>query len=701
MSDLGTARGRVVIDTSQLAQAQQQVQSASRTMTQALGSLGVAVGAQQFARFAIEADAVATAFRRQTVAARELAGSQGNVNQLLKVYDQATGGVIGKAQALSDVTRLLAVGFADSAEELDTFVRAVRGISLATGRPQEFIVTNLQLELLNQTGFRLDQIGLGMEEVRRKAAELQSANSSLTREQAYQAAVLETANQKYAKLTRSAEAQATGIERLRKAWADFTLEAGGGDDGKSGANIIFDQWAHDIERATQELQQFLEFLERVERLGRQLQFNLGFRELSPGTEEAVARARARGPAPHNRFSDRPTGAGAFFNAEQTAAMEEWASSVQEIERNAANDRLDATRQYEEQRTNIIRDYEKTIAREAQDFALQRARAEEDYAISLSRIRRDIGNREARQAEELERTIGDARAEAAKRAVDRQEELEERIADAQEDFQRRRERAERDVNERILDAAGRFDAKAIAEAQRDFNKRQRDEQEDFDERLEDLNEAHAKQTEDEKEALEERIQQAKDAYQRQLEDARAADEQRLTDMAADFELRRERENEDRGIRLERLRQDHEDQLGELATQHENRLIQIAEQAQEERDLLDEEFGKSLEALGIRVDKFILEGERATNAAIQQFEKWRAAINNSFMGPVEGPQPRHPLITPGQFPSLGATAPVASTSNSRTSNITVPIQVFGAIGQSPQDIATAVRVEFTNLLRELGE
>lgn len=703
MSDLGVARGRVVIDTSQLAQATQQVQSASRTMTQALGSIGVAVGVQQFARFAVEADAVATSFRRQSVAARELAGSQSQVNQLLEVYNQATGNVIGKAQALSDVTRLLAVGFADSTEELDSFVRAVRGISIATGRPQEFVVTQLQLELLNQTGLRLDQIGLGMEEVRSKARELQAANSALTREQAYQAAVLETANQKFGKLTRSAEAQATGIEKLRKAWADFTLEVGGGEDRNSGANIIFEQWANDIERATNEIRIFLEFLERIDRIGRQLQFDIGLRPLSPGTEDAVAGARARGPAPHNRFSDRPTGAGAFFNAEQTAAMVEWAASVKEIERNAARDRLEATRQYESQRTQIIRDYERTIAREAQDFALQRARAEEDYALSLQRIHRDIGRREVQQAEELERTIADARQEAAKRGADREAELQERIADAEEDFQRQRERAQRDHSERILDAAGRLDAKAIADAQRQFNKRQRDEKEDFDERLNDLRDAHAKQTEDEKEALEERIKQAQDAHQRQLDDAREADSIRLEDMAADLELRRERENEDRGIRLERLREDHEAQLAELATQHENRLIQITLQEAEELAARNTAFDEEMAALGIYHDG-VLEAQKAhQNESLLLYQQYLDAKEAELARrmAVQGPQPQNPLITPGRFPSLNPSGAVSSNVSNRSNNVTATINVYGAPGQSPFDIGAEVRSQFEVILRELGE
>lgn len=732
-TNLGQATGTIVINTGQLQQAVRQVQSASQLMTQALGAIGISASIRQFADFVIQADAIATSFRRQSVAARELAGSQSNLNQLLEVYDRATGGVIDRAQALSDVTRLMAVGFADSAEELDTFVRAVRGISLATGRPQEFIVTQLQLELLNQTGFRLDQIGLGMEEVRRKAEELRAANTNLTQQQAYQSAVLETANAKFGNLTRSVEAQATGIEKLRKAWADFTLETGqnarpainafaeGATQELKGLSDTINGLIRDItnlrlamdelEKRNQQRQQELgitetgitdnfftadpigDFADRADRAisdwlarlaGQMTEFERIFVQSSVGRDVG----RHRGGARANVVVD------AGFTEEQTAAIREWAASVQEIERQAARDRIEATRQYESQRSQVIRDYERTIAREAQDFALQRQRSEQDYAISLQRIHRDIARREVRQAEDLERTLADARADANERAADRLADLEERIAETradsreriaelEEDFNRRRERAQRDHQERLRDAAAALDAVRVRELQRDFRNSRRDAQEDLDERIEaereneaerlaDLQKAHERQTREEQEQLEERIAQAREAHQRQLDDAREADEQRLADMSADMVLRRAREDEDRAIRLQRLAEDHQAQLEELARQHEERMLQITLQEQEELAAVNEAFDEQMASLHI-YHAGVLEAQEA-------HQKESLKLYQQYLDAQEAELRRRTMVvaapgtSPGYSPISGpfpSTTPVASsvTTNARTSSVVV--------------------------------
>ncbi len=690
MSDLGVARGRIVIDTSQLAQAQQQVQSASRGMSQTLqglgGAFGIAFGAAavaQVGRFAVEADKVATSYRRQSVAAVNLAGGQAQLNELLQIYNDVTGGAIDKATALADVTRLMAVGFADSAAELEQFARAARGISVATGQQQDYVISQLQLAIANQSTLRLDQLGLGVAEVKERIDELRSSNKNLTTEMAYQQAILELAEKKFGALVDSAEGAATGLERMTKAWKDFQLAFG--EDAGGGTNIIFNQWANDIERATSEMQALSKWMHDIDQAGARWRASMGI-SLPAGTFNATGFSSGgsiggRGASGASAAVTRPR-----FSEDQTAAIVEWARSVAEIEKQSARDRLEATLQFEEQRTNAIRDYEKTIAREAQDFSLQRARAEEDYSLGLQRVHRDIASREASQSADLERTIADARMDAAGRANERQIEFDERIAETratnqerinelEADFNKRRERSQRDHQESLMDAAGRLDAEAVYRQQRDFATRQRDEREDFDERLEkerkneeerlaELNKAHAKQMADEGSALQKRIDQAQQAYQRQIEDARAADAQRIEDMAADFQLRKEREDEDRGIRLARLQQDHNDQLEEQARQHELRLIQIAEQEQEARATLDEEFQKELDALGIRTQAYKEKLKEYEKAAIAAFDNvWR-----HLLGPTQGPQPQNSMITPGRFPSLvtPSVAPLTGAASSTRSS-----------------------------------
>jgi hypothetical protein len=756
LSDLGAARGRIVIDTSDVRRAQGEVQSASRAMTQSLAALGAGVGARELLRFATSAEATATAYRRQSVAARDLAGSQAQLNELLTAYQQATGGAIGKAQALADVTRLQAVGFADSAKELNEFARAARGISIATGQSQDYVISQLQLAIANQSTMRLDQLGLGVSEVTKRVDELRSANSNLTKEMAYQQAVLELATKKFGNLTRSAEAQATGMEKLRKAWDDFVLGFGQATGG--GTNAIAEQWANDINRATRELAQFSDLLREAERIGQRMRFNMGLSTFNPdyaGGSGVSDRARGnvgRGSVVTPRFTD-----------DQTSAMVDWHRATLAIERQAGRDRLDATRQYEEQRSSTIREYGKALVRDAEDFARGRARAEQDMAQTLERTQRDIAQREAKQAESLARNLAQAQADHAERLSDMQAELDrsnaerratsaERVADweaersaamaerrqqstarlikLEEDYTKARERAQRDSRERLFDAAARLDAFAIAKEQRRMEqenadrdearreqideegkrlgegisqldtahrKRLADEAKALQKSLDQANAAYARAVASEGKALQKRIDQANEAYALQLEEARAADAQRLADMQADFILRKRREDEDRAVRLARMAQDHSDQLNEMARQHSLRLTQISEQAQDERELLNEEFQKQLAELGIQTEAWTARTKSITDYAIAEFDRWWARVNEIAKGLAGmGPAPLNPFITPGGFPSLtGGGAGGASTA------VTVApgaIQVFASNSMSPYDVAAEVRTQMELLLRE---
>jgi hypothetical protein len=60
--------------------------------------------------------------RRQSIAAVELAGSQTKLTALIAEYGKVTGNQIDKAQTLADVTKLQAIGFADTTAELNEFV---------------------------------------------------------------------------------------------------------------------------------------------------------------------------------------------------------------------------------------------------------------------------------------------------------------------------------------------------------------------------------------------------------------------------------------------------------------------------------------------------------------------------------------------------------------------------------------------------
>lgn len=605
----------------------------------------------QLGRAAAEADRLATSYARQQVAAVNLAGSQSKLNSLLAAYERATGGAIDRATALSDVTRLQAVGFADSAEELERFVRAARGISVATGQQQDYVISQLQLAIANQSTLRLDQLGLGVEEVQERIAKLREENRGLTNEMAYQQAILGLAEEKFGALVDSAEAQATGAEKAAKAWRDLRLE-------------VSKEFKPDIDNATNALAEFLDMLIRIRSENQQLRQEMIFREmgLSPGSIGLM-----RGGAERDAGRHRAVGAGARraaaiaaakprFEEDEEAAIVDRYQGLAEIDRREGEARLDATRQYEEQRSRTISNYEQTIAREAEDFARQRARAEQQFQQDIARIHADAARREERQAQQLARSIERARADSAQRIADfeeehaeRQAELRasatERIQEIEEDYARDREQRERSHRNRLLDAASRLDAVALVQEQRRFAEENQNAEEKHRDQLEDVNkqlekqlreeqEGHDKRLRQEARALDERIRQQQEAHDEQLREAREADTQRINDMRADFEQRKQIEDTDRAIRLTRMAQDHNQQLQEMDRQHALRIEQIGTQAQQERDKLNEEFERHLAELGIYIGRYQKEHDRLVDNAIKSFDRYVKHVKDAFALPATG-------------------------------------------------------------------
>lgn len=732
---LGQATGSITISTAQLAQAQAAVKAfatgVNTTLTginvgtaqaqrgisgfagafnQLGGAVGVSLsvaGAMRAIGAAVEQANLATTFDRQHFSAVRLAGSQAQLNKLLEAYREAMGGTVNEAQALADVISLQAQGFAKNAAQLKTLLEGVRGASLATGKPQEFIVSRLQLELLNQTGLRLNELGLSMAEVRQRAEELSNANAGLSKEAAYQQAVIEKLSEKFGSLSKSNEGQKSGLERLADSWGNLGLAIGQLIQGPLGA--FAGAVSKSVDLSTERFKNLLIVINQVGDKLRQLGI-LGADLSGPISSRTGIGANIR---------QAPTAA-PRFSGDQLAAITEWSRGVQEIERNANRARLDATRQYEEQRTNTIRQYEQTIAREAQDFAIGRARAEEDYALGLQRLRRDIAQREAGQLRDLERTIADARSDAIERGAERQAALEERIAETREqtnerisemerDFNRQRERTQADFRDKQLSAAGRLDAIALLELRKDRTRQLRDNQESFNERLAkerkneekriaELNKAHEKQAADEARALQKRIDEANRAYQRQLEDARAADEQRLSDMSADFALRKEREDEDRKRRLERLAEDHQAQLDEMARQHALEMVQINADAAEELAAHNEAFDDQMALLGVYHADVLKRQEEFQTNALALYEQYlasqEAALARRILAESGGPSDSlnpsqfvNPLITPANY-SVGG--------RERSRNITANITIYGD-GLNEQQVAEKV----IDMIEQLGD
>jgi hypothetical protein len=531
-ADVDAAQGKINSFSVSVTQQLQAASAATSGASQSFNNLGnsfsllqkvfatglIISGLKQFGEAAIASEQLSTSYARQKLAAESMAGSQEKLNDLMGTYDRATGGILSKQAELQNVTKLLSVGFADNTAEIEKFATAIRGISIATGKSEDFVTQNLILELFSQRGQRLDQLGLEYSKVSARSEQLQQADGNLTKAMAYQQAVLEQAQQKFGALTTSAEGQATAVETLVRKWDNLRLAIADTTKGP------IDAFAQSASRA---LDDIITRAQQAAAVWKDLQMIIGNSGVG---QSAVGKAGgnilgglAMGGDPawvkdwpdfggifmtwldkqagnFNRFDDRPslspdnTGGGRFATVfprndgpspitDLNKLQIDWATKTHEIEQNARDQRLAATTQFESQRLSIERSFAVSVSREAQDFATQRARENRDAAQQLAQIHEDTARAEVNQAAQLARQVADARADSA-----------DRLAQLQEDHERTVAQKRQDSSERLADLQANRDedaanaradsAKRIGQIERDYNDQREKQERDHRNRLQD-------------------------------------------------------------------------------------------------------------------------------------------------------------------------------------------------------------------------
>lgn len=654
---------------------------------------GLAVG--QGARFALEASQTAVAYNRQSVAAVNLAGSQAKLNDLLRAYERASGGAVDKATALANVTRLQAVGFADNAAEVDVFTRAVRGSSIAMGKLQDEISQEVQLAISNQSLKRLDQIGLGISEVNTRIAELRANNQGMTREAAFQEAVLGLLNEKFGALADSAEGQASGTERLTKAWKDMRLELG-------------QDIQVNINQATGALADLLGWINRVRDAKRQFNAELRdegilearrialgrgeqpFPTLTSGERSFVSGSAGRDAGRHAGLAARRASASApEFSDEQSAIMVERFDALNQITHNANRAILDSTRQFESQRAKTISQYEQSIAREAADFGRQRLNAETKLGMAILDVAQDSARQRVKWEQDLERNIAQAQADSAERVAEARTESAKRAADLEEKFAKDRLKAQRDLSRNLLDAAGRLDANQVYELQRNFAEQEKEAKEAHSDQIGDLRAQLKERETEESKALEKSNRLAREANQRRIDEQAENDRLRIAEMQAAYEAQKVEEDAQRAIMLGRRAEDHAAQLLEMENAHAERIAAIGEQEAEALAEQNKAFDERLLAEGVHNAKLEAEQTRHQVEAERSYKAHIDALDAIVKGQMQGP-PRGPREPAATFPSLADpyqnVPPVASVNSSssisNSRSITIgdinPTIVIGDLG-----------------------
>lgn len=416
--------------------------------------------------------------------------------------------------------------------------------------------------------------------------------------------------------------------------------------------------------------------------------NAGTRDWLRGWGERIQGATGAAAGSPTATTAGATGAGGF-TGDQTKAITDWANAVQAIERQAATARLDATAQFERQRSETIANYERGIARDQEDFARSRARAAEQLNRQIADIREAGAKREAEWAESLAESTAEIRAEGN-----------ERLADLERNYQRDRERSASDHRDRLLNAAGRLDAVAVREEQRRYANQERDAAEAFEER-----------STTERDNLAERLQQEQESHQERLEAAREADEQRIVELRDSLAESQRLENEDRAIAAQRREEDHQRQLQQQAEANAQRLAQIDQQAAEERKALDADFLAQLSALDLHNKQYIALQQAKQDQSLKLFDQWWGGVNKRFA--EQGARPEWSStasLTSGGIDMLGGrSVPIVeptfpatfneAASRARGSTVTFgegSIQVYATPSQSEEQIARLVRDEMITLL-----
>lgn len=558
--------------------------------------LGIGVGgyaAVNLAQAGLEDVKRATAYDRQAKAAEFLAGSQAKLNKLLETYGKASGGAVDKSTALANVTRLLATNYAKTAPELERFVKATRGASIALGKDQEYVIQETQLAISNTSQKRLDQIGLGIKEVTDRIEQLRAANKNWTRETAFQEAVLGLMEQKYGNLTKTVEGQATGLEKLIKAWKDYRLQLGQNAQGPvNSATDYLSKFFNYLEESNRERLAEMkasepakdEFLASKGFLNTSIYDVIGMLTGRTGQQVRVQRAietgrydRNLGPRGESQDMGGIVNVPSRKTEDQLSVMKSGFDQSVQLQKQYSSSILEETRSYNEQRANLIRNFEKNTLREEQDFARARARGLRDYERSIMDLMRDAQERDTEMQSDLDENLQEMRDDSNKR-----------LAKSEKKYQEDREKDEKDHRDRMLKAAGQLDAIALLDERKAWKRSNQEKKKQHDEGIA-----------EEKEALKERIDDALKAHAERLEDAHKADDKRLEDMRLARERQLKDEDEDRAIQKARAIEDHNDQLAEMDRQHSERMIQIKKEYDDQVKAFQDALMEDLANVGIYV------------------------------------------------------------------------------------------------------
>jgi len=185
---------------------------------------GLAIGAARavgdFVQEAADVEAVSNTFGK-------LAESIGTTSdELLGGLRQATRGMVADADLMQASNKFVAMGIAETADEASQMAEVATQLGMAMGEDATASMENFALMMANQSIPRLDSFGISSGKVRARIDELMASTEGMTREQAFNIAVMEQAEVAMAKVGEQGEGTAAKMAMAKAGFENAKLAIG-------------------------------------------------------------------------------------------------------------------------------------------------------------------------------------------------------------------------------------------------------------------------------------------------------------------------------------------------------------------------------------------------------------------------------------------------------------------------------------------
>jgi hypothetical protein len=143
-----------------------------------------------------------------------ISGSAMEAETRLEAMRRATRGAISDQQMMSAASRMMQMGLANNAAELETMAGMAVRLGAAMGKDAAGAIEEWNLLIANQSIPRLDTFGVSAARVRTRIKQLQAATKGMTREEAFMVAVMEEGEESLERLGETVDDEMLAFEQM-------------------------------------------------------------------------------------------------------------------------------------------------------------------------------------------------------------------------------------------------------------------------------------------------------------------------------------------------------------------------------------------------------------------------------------------------------------------------------------------------------